>query len=137
MHPTRKTPDPTEVTPAETLRCAALYLQRHGWIQGGYYRRRDGIAQPPACALGAIGMAVHGQPLVNPLDADLAGWWEINRAYNALNDYLVRFGYVDDNDEYEDVIATWNDETGRLSGSVIATLNLAADEWDRTHGGAR
>lgn len=136
MHPTRRTPDLAEVTPAETLRCAALYLQRHGWIQGNYYRQRDGLTTPPACALGAIGMAVHGQAL-NPLDVDLPGWYEVTDAYNALNDYLVRFGFVDTDDEYDDAIATWNDQSGRMSGSVIAALNAAADEWDRTHGGAR
>src|SRR4051794_21600439 len=44
--PTFVRTDPTEadrltrrVTPASTLRAAALYLDRHGWCQGGYYQQ--------------------------------------------------------------------------------------------------
>lgn len=55
------------VTPARVLRDAARYLIEHGWCQSGLFDvdpdRVDPIpagARPPACALGAVLITVHG-----------------------------------------------------------------------------
>ena len=66
MHPTQNPAAQASTTPADTLRRAGRYLTRHGWIQGDYYAtdlETDDIAGPfpPACAAGAIAMAICGR----------------------------------------------------------------------------
>src|SRR4051794_33654647 len=60
MHPTHEAAG-VAITPADTLRSAALYQRKHGWAQGSLF---DPIADEPfpaACALGAITVAATGQ----------------------------------------------------------------------------
>src|SRR5262245_39203735 len=87
MHPTHHPPAPVEVdvTPADILRGAALYLQRHGWTQGDYYDRSRPQPFPPACAAGAVQCAVTGAP-VTDLDEDQRP--HVDRALGVLADYL-------------------------------------------------
>jgi hypothetical protein len=147
MHPTQKpAPCPprlagqlgiaeVDVTPAQTLRGAALYVQRHGWTQHHYYWRTPGKL-PAACALGAIGMAAHGQALDNPQDITLPAWLAFHGAYETLNDYLELGGHytVLDEDLFDQSsIGNWNDHTDQTAEQVIAALHAAADHWDNHH----
>ena len=136
MHPTQKQAPPVEVTPADTLRAAATYLDRYGWIQDDYYSTIEPVEGflPEACALGAIGMAAHGRQISNPEDADLPGSDEFLSAQVLLHDYLIRTGELPDH-VYN--IGDWNDHPDQTLEAVIATLRAAADDWDRIHGGAR
>jgi hypothetical protein len=122
-------------TPAQALRQAALYLQRHGWARGVYYLPAPDISFPPACALGALGMAVHGRVLDNPQDPDLPNARSYARAQGVLADHLILVKRIRDLDE--DTIGFWNDESARTAEQVIDALNAAADDWDRIHGGAK
>src|SRR5687767_13679741 len=54
------------VTPAQTLRDAAKYLARYGWIQGCYYDPTATIFTPAADIVGAIGMVCYGGPSDTP-----------------------------------------------------------------------
>jgi Ser/Thr protein kinase RdoA (MazF antagonist) len=123
------------ITPAVTLRAAALYLTRYGWIQGRYYARPAApTLTPAACALGAIGMAAYGQPLDEPQLDRHPNWPDFIRAEYALREYLDLIPYRDD-DPAESSVHEWNDAPGRTVGEVIAALNAAADAWDATHWG--
>ncbi|WP_449369304.1 DUF6197 family protein, partial [Actinoplanes awajinensis] len=58
--------DESADTHSTVLRSAALYLERHGWIQGSYYDATSGVFTPPACTVGAIGMVCYGGPVDAP-----------------------------------------------------------------------
>jgi len=145
MHPTHTPPTAAaagglsnllaEPTPADILRGAAVYLTRYGWHQGAFYPLRYLPPFPPACAAGAIRAAVCGRPVRYLEGISRQEQRLLTRAERVLAAYL--------DDEYTDyetpftVIGDWNDVTGRYLDEVIAALTGAADEWDRTHGGAR
>ncbi|GGQ86744.1 DUF6197 family protein [Couchioplanes azureus] len=131
----------TAVTPAVLLRCAALYLQTHGWTQGEVF---DYLAQdsfPPACAIGAINAAAYGRCILTAtddttlFDHDAWGVMSALRMFAACLD--------PDYDPFQtsaiDVIGQWNDAEHRTRDEVIQALNEAADDWDAAHsaGGAR
>ena len=46
MQPTQTPVTDATVTPARTLRAAARYLTRHGWIQGNYYDQAATVFTP-------------------------------------------------------------------------------------------
>ncbi|MDG4794058.1 hypothetical protein [Micromonospora sp. WMMD1082] len=140
MKATHNPPTPAQVTPADLLRMAALYLRRHGWHQGTYYAPTNTpTATPPACAAGAIGIAAAGHRVehFSQLDPD------------ALGDYLAALGaFVDYLDTTEPLFLidedgylidehtspySWNDSPGRTCEQVITALETAADEWDHLH----
>lgn len=134
MKATHKPPTDVQVTPADLLRMAALYIQRHGWTQGVFFTSAfvDPAPFPPACAAGAICTATVGQPTA---PADLRpGTRPV--AYQALAffaDYLNDFGHPTTRPDAVNSIGDWNDETGRTMTEVITALHDAADEWDRLH----
>jgi hypothetical protein len=128
MNPTHQPAVDVIVTPADILRGAARYLQLHGWHQGDLYADTPAAITPPACALGAIGMAAFGGRISTAEDGRDES--DYRHATDALIDYLYLTG--------ADVAGTgslgdWNDEDGRTAAEVIAALNAAADEWDRQH----
>lgn len=142
MKPTQKPSiaDVTDVTPADILRGAALYLQRHGWHRGSLYADNDSTnLTPAACAQGGIGMAAFGQRI--PAHARCYGaadWRTFQRASNFFNDYLNLSGAkaspTDEQEPWEGPsIGDWNDEPGRTFDEVHAALLAAADEWERLH----
>lgn len=139
MNPTQKplhTPGAlADLTPADTLRCAARYLELRGWTQGVYYGLTDHTPFPPACSDGAIGVAAYGYLALVPADEHQdSGFRDYNRAVSYLVDYLDLHGDTDpDNPNPFD----WNDRPSRTAEQVIATLRAAADDYDRTHGGTR
>ncbi|MFI7431866.1 hypothetical protein ACIBPB_33375 [Micromonospora sp. NPDC049836] len=132
MNPTQKQPHHgalADLTPADTLRCAARYLELHGWTQGVYYRVTHDSPFPPACAAGAIGMAAHGRCLFVPHDETAKpGVRDYTRALDALSDFLDLSGDTSCNDPLD-----WNDHPRRTAEQVIITLRAAADDYDWSH----
>lgn len=146
MQPTQTTPAEA-VTLAGTLRAAAQYLLEYGWYQGDLFdpdvvSAAEDLSQarPPACALGAIRMAVVGTP--EPAD------WQPDRierhdaAVAALADHLIDCYGVEPPDVAEvlddpstsgmtQVVEAWNDASDRIGSHVIAALYGAAEDCNR------
>ncbi|MFI7210552.1 hypothetical protein ACIBP4_02580 [Micromonospora maritima] len=138
MNPTQK-PTTTlgalaDLNPADILRCAARYLEIHGWTQRDYYSNQGGTF-PPACAVGAIGMAAHGRILAVPGERG-SGARDCTRAVDYLTDYLSDLGIIACGDDWNtaptDVI-DWNDRDDQTAEQVITTLRAAADNYDWNH----
>ena len=142
MHPTHNTPE-VELTPADVLRHAALYLTRHGWTQRTYYGGTE--VTPPTCALGAIAMAVYGGPVAEPFSTDLPGWADYLNAADAFSDYLHLAGLMpgrhdsaDDDGANDCDVDGWNDLATTTKQDVIDAMNAAAQQWETEHtGGTR
>ena len=145
-NPTHESVTDTTVTPSKVLRDAAAYLLRLGWCQGDMFADPDQLA-PPACALGAIHMALFYTP--DPVTAedfpeDVAAY---GHAVAVFADHLILSGealsYPDPADpegmtEFDpaELVGDWNDDQNRIASHVIAALHGAADEWDRTRADA-
>jgi hypothetical protein len=133
MHPTHHSVEPT---PADTLRAAALYLDRHGWYQGSLYDPDTTQAFPPACALGAITIAATGE-------ADWEALFDKQPACQAAIEVLalhlaadVPYPLVDlDDIELVEWISGWNDADERTAFEVRDAFQAAATEWDTDHNG--
>jgi hypothetical protein len=110
----------TPGTAASVLRSAALYLERHGWIQGSYYDDTAQVFTPAACTVGAIAMVCYGGPVDAPAQHfDDPGYLDFEEAVLHLDRYLL----VEDGTEaYE-----FNDVRGRAAADVIRVLRQAAD----------
>jgi hypothetical protein len=110
--------EPTDWTP-DVLRSAALYLERHGWIQGGYYDATTGVFTPPTCMVGAIGIVCYGGPVDAPAQMfNEPGFAEFEAAVLHLDRYLL----VENGSEaYE-----FNDYKGRTLEEVTYALRQAA-----------
>jgi hypothetical protein len=144
--PVVSSPGMADPTPADYLRGAALYIDRHGWTTSRYYDMTADPATPfpPACAAGALAMAVYGTRVAYPGAEDQRETPCYRCALDAFIDYLNPSPlYPDDDDEqhpydeYANEISPfdWNDEQPSAV-TVIAALRAAADEYDRTHRGA-
>jgi hypothetical protein len=106
-------------TAAQVLRSAALYLERHGWITGAYYDATAGTFTPPACMVGAIGMACYGGPVDAPAQHfDDPGFLDFEEAVLHLDRYLLA---EDGTEAYE-----FNDARGRTVDQVTDVLRKAA-----------
>jgi hypothetical protein len=124
--------------PAEILHAAAVYLRRHGWTQGTLYADDSGVMFPPACADGAICVAVRGRPVNGQMDLHQLGLIQV--AERTLAEHLISLGEAVTTGAAGDsfgLISEWNDDPGRTVEHVIAALYAAADDWDRIHGGVR
>jgi len=142
MHPTHTPPGADELTPADILRCAALYLSQRGWHQGDMFADPT-QPFPAACAQGAIRMAVCGSPTiaytretahrVDQAVAVLATWL----AFTYLDESRPEFTAIHHGDPttVTEIVGDWNDEADRTATEVFAALSGAADDWDRIHGG--
>lgn len=131
MHPTQNLAVDTTATPARTLRDAALYLTRHGWVQGAYYDATGGSFLPPACWVGAIGMVCYGGPVDAPAqNFDDPGFGDFEAAVAYLEYFLRARGLVDE--EYGTAY-DYNDAKDRAKAQVLFTLHVAADRWDADH----
>ncbi|MEU5826571.1 DUF6197 family protein [Micromonospora tulbaghiae] len=139
MNSTQKQPHPgalADLTPADILRCAARYLELHGWTQGVYYRVTHDTPFPPACAAGAIGMAAHGRCIWLPHDVkSKPGARDYTRALDALSDFLDLNEPQPRETEDDDPTCplSWNDRPGQRAEQVIAALRAAADSYDWDH----
>lgn len=115
------------ITPAVTLRAAALYLIRHGWIQGSYYDMDARVFTPAACLVGAIAMACYGGPVDAPAQHfDTPEWVEFEAAFTVIDAYTQRVYGMD--------AYSYNDVAGRNVIDVLLDLRTSADHWDREHG---
>ena len=104
---------------ARVLRSAALYLERHGWIQGAYYDATSGSFMPPACLVGAIGMVCYGGPVDAPAQHfDDPGFLDFEAAVLHLDRYLLA---ENSSESYE-----FNDARGRRVEDVTSVLRDAA-----------
>ena len=102
------------------LRSAALYLERHGWIQGTYYDATAGVFTPAACLVGAIGMVCYGGPVDAPAQHfDDPGYLDFEEAVLHLDRWLL---VEDGTESYE-----FNDVKGRRVEDVLRVLRQAAD----------
>jgi hypothetical protein len=142
MNPTQIPPAEVCVTPADTLRAAALYLEHHGWTQHTLYNLEKLITFPPACAIGAITIAAYGRPTDEPGNTADPSFRDYMRAFDALEDHLDAEGLTDPQPDDDPSLPwgapVWNDTPGRTADEVIAALRAAADAWERPHsGGAR
>jgi hypothetical protein len=110
---------------AATLRSTALYLDRHGWIQGAYYDQTATVFTPAACLVGAIAMVCYGGPVDAPAQHfEDPGFAEFEAAVAYLDRYLMaRF---DDDDGFPVVTYTFNDARGRTADEVKSALRAAA-----------
>ncbi|MBB5110818.1 hypothetical protein FHU28_000657 [Micromonospora echinospora] len=140
MKATHNPPTAAPVTTADLLRMAALYLRRHGWHQGSYYATTD-TPTPPACAVGAIGIACTGHRIEQFAQLDTDALVDYLFAVRVFTDYLDtdtpaywtdELGFVLDDDS-GCLPYSWNDIPGRTAEQVITALEAAADEWDRLH----
>jgi membrane-bound lytic murein transglycosylase B len=132
-----------DLTPADILRCAARYLQTHGWIQGNHYQPNTIESFPPACALGAIDIAIYGHRNAAPnnrTEEERANWRLLNRTTAHLAAYLWDAGSVTEHDYYgglccsdREIVSDWNDEDGHDLAVILDILTSAADEYDWTH----
>ncbi|MFI1191833.1 hypothetical protein ACH4T9_00920 [Micromonospora sp. NPDC020750] len=139
MKATQIPPITGTVTPADLLRMAALYLRRHGWHQGTYYAPTTDTPTPPACASGAIAMAVAGRRA----DQFHGLGWETEATFRQVVRILT--AYLDDHEPIRAIDEdgflidehsfpySWNDDPGRTAEQVITALEAAADEWDSLH----
>jgi hypothetical protein len=109
---------------AADLKAAALVIQLNGWTQNLLARLMDNLppALSPVCALGAVNVAVWGDPHGNGIDYteashDARGIRRAvaRRALDFQVGYGVAFSGVD-----------WNDAPGRTAEEVIGALNAAA-----------
>ncbi|RKN24323.1 hypothetical protein D7147_03860 [Micromonospora musae] len=138
MNPTQNQPHTpgalADLTPAHILRCAARYLELHGWHQGTYYSNQGGTF-PPACTVGAIGMAAHGRLITIPTTSG-AGLRDCRRALDYLTDYLTDLSVIASEDEWSTAPADlmeWNDRDDQDAATVINTLRASADNYDWAH----
>jgi hypothetical protein len=107
-------------TSARVLRSAALYLERHGWIQGAYYDATARTFTPAACMVGAIGVVCYGRPVDAPAQMfDDPGYLDFEEAVLHLDRYLL---VEDGRESYE-----FNDAHGRHADDVLHVLRRAAD----------
>jgi hypothetical protein len=106
-------------TVSRVLLSAALYLDRHGWIQGGYFDATTGVFTPPACIVGAIAMVCYGGPVDAPAQMfDHPGFADFEQAVLRLDRYLL---VENGSESYE-----FNDAKGRKVEDVIGVLREAA-----------
>jgi hypothetical protein len=141
MKATHNPPTGVEVTPADLLRLAAVYLQRRGWTQSVDFAS-TGEAFPPACALGALTMAAYGRcgSITIRTDIDRVALRLLDRSTAHLAGYLWDTGRTPEHDYYgalccsdREIVSDWNDEHGQDLTAVVDVLTAAADEWDRLH----
>ncbi|MFF0183070.1 hypothetical protein ACFYPF_28685 [Micromonospora sp. NPDC005223] len=146
MNPTQKPiHDPAalaDLTPADTLRCAARYLELRGWTQGDPYELGEHDSFPPACALGAIAMAAYGHPVAIEDryygDGAAADLWDTTGI--CLADFLRQSGHSTEphfdipvSDSYTAIVADWNDDASQTLSDVLDVLRACADDYDWTH----
>lgn len=87
---------------------AADYLEHYGWCQGSF-----GYYEGPACAMGAVNVALGGGEPRNP------GVRVSDEVARALGIELVVTSW-------NDVVTSWNDARGRTKTEVVTRLRAAA-----------
>lgn len=112
-------PEPDGINVPDVLRSAALYLERHGWVQGSYYDPTATIFTPAADLVGAIAMVCYGGPCEAPSQHFTdPGFADFEAAVLHMDRWLL---VMDGSEAYE-----FNDAKDRTSGQVIDALRKAA-----------
>jgi hypothetical protein len=111
-------------TPAATLRAAASYLARYGWVQGCLYDPSAVLFTPAACLVGALGMVCYGGPVDAPAHhTDDPGYGDFDEALTHLEGHLAAYRYGVD-------VYEFNDAKDRTLDQVLLLLDDAAASWD-------
>lgn len=131
-----------DLTPADILRCAARYLELHGWVPT-FYPPTAARPFPPADVFCAIRLAIcgyHNADLSDGSDESRAKFDLEADAMCVLGEYLFQQTPNADlyysNEEYSDGFISpdaWEEQPGRNAEQVIAALRAAADDYDWTH----
>jgi hypothetical protein len=132
--PSPPTPHPS---PADTLRQAAEYLRRYGWIQHRYFANLTSPT-PSACTLGALYIVTHGRVHTQPYEDVFDGAdqsQEFVRFLNAQYALILYLGLHTPNAAITS-LHDWNDHQDRHQSGVILALHQAAEDFDHP-GGAR
>ncbi|WP_426506720.1 DUF6197 family protein [Dactylosporangium sp. McL0621] len=122
-------------TPADTLRCAATYLEHHGWMPYGRYSDLT-VPFPAADITGAVRAAVYGKAMPGDVLDGVLGW-HVDMAIAALADHLG----LNDPEMHllgwlaysAHAITCWNDEIDRTAIEAVTAMRAAADAYDATH----
>ncbi|GAB1643853.1 hypothetical protein [Krasilnikovia sp. MM14-A1259] len=113
---------------------AACYLARHGWTSAGLYDHHDGCTRNcvchrtglyPASIIGAIRVAVFGQPrwyLDTATDHDRHTY---TAAVEWLNTYLIAYGHAGQHGPVFD----WQKAPGRDLADICGALHAAANAY--------
>jgi hypothetical protein len=130
----------------QVLRTAADYLETNGWSQREFFAWGDGD-HPAACALGAIQIAVTGQPvdvfaglcdhadLVAVQAAAASVVKHLHHVYNAAQFTSIWDPHTATWLECADpthTLTVWNDRDGRTANEVITALREAANQHEKT-----
>ncbi len=116
------------------LHRAADYLTRHGWNPAGLYDAHDGCTRKcpahrtgtyPASIIGAIRVAVFGQPRWYLDTADTTALHDYTAAVEWLNTYLIAHGHAG----LHAPVFTWETTPGRTRIHAIAALQYAASAY--------
>ncbi|MFI1995713.1 hypothetical protein [Actinoplanes sp. NPDC020271] len=101
------------------LQSAALYLERHGWIQGAYFDATARVFTPAACMVGAVGIVCYGGPVEAPAQMfEHDGYVDFEQAIAHLDGYLLAEAGCQSYD--------FNDTRGRTLDEVTHALRQAA-----------
>jgi hypothetical protein len=132
---THNPPTDAPVTPAVVLRCAATYLDAHGWARGAFFEPDSDAPFPAACAVGAIRLAVYGSLDAAFPDGVLSNSADFQLTTRTQRVFAAHLNPCFDPEQISaiDVIGDWNDADGRTLAEVIANLIEAADTWENTH----
>jgi hypothetical protein len=133
MHATHNPPD-SHPTPADTLRAAAKYLRRHGWIQHRYYADLHSPS-PAACTLGALYIVTHGQPTAEPYVDVFDDTGHADAYIQFVNAEFTLSLFLGLHRSDRTGVHEWNDEPDRTAADVILALLNAAEDFNA--GGAR
>lgn len=117
-----------ESTIADTLRLAALYLMRHGWVQDDFFARHPQHNPFPAADLvGALVMVITGRRMLPCEIAEVCGH-DTSRRLRDILAYLAWWLGLRGagNGDYLPVVQDWNDRPGRVPEEVIDELMAAA-----------
>lgn len=135
LAPDRVDTDPidADLTPADLLDGAALYIERHGLHQGEMYADWSQLT-PAACLQGALWMSASGGTAVTCTPGIAA---LVEETMAVLAEYLCGLDYPLVHANPGDCIADWNDTPGRTAAHAAAALRTAARQWQHTHGGAQ
>jgi hypothetical protein len=124
MQPTDSPVTAQTVTPARTLRAAADYLSRHGWVQGSLYDMAATVFTPAACLVGAIAMVCYGGPVDAPAHHYEAPEWA---------DFDGAVAYLEEVLDWSGGVYGFNDDRGSDAECVISLLRCVANLWDEEH----
>ncbi len=135
-----------EPSVADTLRHAALYLQRHGWTEDQFYAdsgipahlRQPGY--PPADILGALLIAITGHRVDHPTDLrgeNPSAWNLYQRCINALADWIDHNADLwHDHTPAHDAthrVCCFNDQPGQEPAEIVEALHHTAADLDGTN----